>query len=225
MRSFVGAVAFLGLAACPAPPGNVGEGGGTEMTQFFDFEANRVQSWEYINLSDDYGYALLADMSDIVEDVEEGQVFSVTWTTECRSSGSECISGPTHTVKWRSTPGDGVFITELVYADGTSRVFSPPITVAAEEMKPEETVETITGGGTWTSTYHGFEDCPIRMSGSWEGACVRFTVSDGDADPLTNPELTGEIWGIRNYNLVGFQRESDAEVWEMSDYTCVGDEC
>ncbi len=224
MRSFVGAVAFLGLAACP-PSTDPIPAGGTEMTQFFNFKANRVQSWEFVNLSSDYGYALFADMSDVIEEVPEGQVYSVLWEIDCRSSGVECISGPSHTVKWRSTEGQGVFITELVQEDGTSRVFEPPLTIAAEEMNPGEIVETITAGATWTSTYNGFEDCPIRMTGEWDGACVRFTVSDGDADPLTNPELTGDIWGIRNFNLVGFRRESDSDNWEMSSYVCEGDEC
>ncbi len=222
MRTFVGAVAFLGLAACPTPPGPIG-GAGTEMTQFFDFSPARIQHWEFVNLSGEYGYALFADMSDIIEDPDGLQIYSVNWEIDCRS-GVDCISGPSHTVKWRSALGEGVFITEIVRGS-TSQVFEPPLQIAAEEMNIDDSVETITAGGTWTSTYHGFEDCPIRMTGDWENACVRFTVSDGDADPLTNPEVTGEIWGIRNYNLVGFRRESDAENWEMSSYTCDGDDC
>lgn len=223
MRSALALAAVAALSACTpqlTPP----NGGGIDLTQFFTFEMGDVETWEFINSDASLTYQIVAELSDAVEDTPEGQVFAVVWSRVCLSNlDPTCVSEALYTVKWRVDPGDAAYITAVVPAGSMPLPFSPPLKVVSSEMVPGDTITTVTSGYTFTSTYEGFATCPTFMTTSWEDQCIQYTVTDGDQDLETNAGITGTFWVIPAFDFVGFQGETDNQVWEISYYDCEGE--
>jgi hypothetical protein len=218
-----GVVAVAALAGCQ--PKNTFSGSGIDITQFFPFDGDAVQHWEFINRDSAVSYKLVADQSPVIEESPDGQIYAVDWTIECVSADPYCVPGLTKTVKWRVTESRGVFLHGVSDGLGNTTNFTPPIQLAEAEMNTDDTVQTVTNGATFTATYLGYETCPVRWAVDWGDDCIHINLDDGDGNPDTNGLVTGDYWAIIGFNVVAVQSQSDSDVWELSTFDCVGDDC
>jgi hypothetical protein len=228
---FVSLLPFAFAACTPVAGGDI-PSVGEDVTPDFQFRSDAIGHWEYINLDESVSYKLYADQNEGVESSPTGQIFAVNWTKECVAEDPYCIDGVGKTVKWEVDLGKGVFITgKQDAADENGNIapevdYAPPIQLASGDMEPGDTISTVTNGFTFTSTYQGYDTCPVRWStANWGDECVKLSLSDGDVDPVTNEGLVGDYWAILGFNLVAFQGDTDDDIWELNDYKCAGAGC
>jgi hypothetical protein len=194
--------------------------GATDMARFFDYEVDGAESWVYVNRDPAIGATYTARLD---EQAPEDDVVSVDWAIICPTSAA-CVTHSLYTVQWRVDSARGVFLAGLLPAGAERLDDSLDVQLASQRMDPGDSVVTATGGFTFESTFVGFVGCPVVWSRSedWGDDCIRLDLTDGDADPATNRGLVGSYYAIVGYDLVAWQGEEDADVWELSDYSCAG---
>ncbi|MCB9761876.1 MAG: hypothetical protein H6739_18750 [Alphaproteobacteria bacterium] len=97
--------------------------------------------------------------------------------------------------------------------------YDPPIQFVDRKMIVGESVETETGGATWTSTFLAQEDCPNHLlSGDLAPSCYKIGLDDGDGDPMVGQKPAGTWWIATRYTLIYFQLSGDSDKWVLADY-------
>lgn len=111
-------------------------------------------------------------------------------------------------VKWASDD-DGVRVAAVAEGTGDFVTYDPPVALTIDYMGAGDTVETSTGGASWTSTYLGQETVDLAWGVTWEGV-VHVALEGGDAF------FAGEYWLARGYGPA--LMEIDGVLWDLYDY-------
>lgn len=192
---------------------------GEDIPGMFPFDGIRVS--EFLSEDPLIGYKLVGTMSDVVQETPDGRVYTINTVVDCVASDCGQPDGVTvRSVQWRSSISDGVFIHGYGNAQGTLTQFDPPVQLGEREMNSGDSVETITGGFTFTATFEGYDECPVRWQVDWGRTCGKFTLDDGDGIDETNAEIVGTYWAIVQYNVVATQLVGDTSIWELSSWDC-----
>jgi hypothetical protein len=215
---------LLGLAGCGGRPIYEGPWPGTHLADFFTFATGADETWEFASSDPSVPYGLHASLAGSSE-TPEGPALSIRWTRVCLSDRTGCQDGDSHLVQWRVTPHDGVFVAALQPPGGALVDFTPDVQVALDEMDPGDTVETVSIGYTFASTFVGYAGCPGFRSEDWDDDCIELHLSDGDDDPWTNAGLTGTYLMIPRFDFVGYQADNEAAMWGLAAYACTGSGC
>jgi hypothetical protein len=206
---------FLILLCGCAPPGNSLTFGGTNIVDYFPFDGAR--SWEFQN--DDTSITYRLETTLLIEETtkkRQRNVYTLSHTVDCATSDKSCVDGEElRAVRWHSSSSDGVLI-EGYRADGADELFETPIHVSYSSAEVGETIDTVWPDMTWTSTFVGFESCPVQVSTNW--TCAHFRVEqDGDSGGYP---MQGDYWAVNTYNVVGFDLDGEAGRWELRSQDC-----
>ncbi|MDP2311184.1 MAG: hypothetical protein Q8P18_34505 [Pseudomonadota bacterium] len=182
---------------------------GTNLAPFFPTDGER--SAEFINDADDVSWTLLVEKLEPTETIGGAELVTFEWSRE----DTGAVLGA---VKWSSSTSAGVAIHAWAGADGAFVVLDPPVQVADEEMKSGDTLETPIGGATFTSTFVGFEDCPVAWGTDWTG-CAHLTIDDGDGDPMAGPLFAGDYWQVEGYGAAWMQTTGYDGRWDLSHWS------
>lgn len=207
--------ALLLLAGCA---GNGFTFPGTPVWKMFPFDGER--SWGYISTDDAATYHLDTTSSGEAEKIGGANVYTLVTVKDCIGSDPDCVDGdPAFRMSWSSDSVDGVQIWGYADGDGQYVELRPPIQVATAEMARGDTIETVTGGVTWTSTLDGIQECPIRLVAQWdECAAFTLTVDGGPAYPIA-----GTWYATAGNGIAAFQHEEEEQRWEVYDIDCQGE--
>ncbi len=123
-------------------------------------------------------------------------------------------STPVYSVKWSSDNSKGIRIygwTDLT--TGAVTTYDPPIQFAEHQMNVGDSVETTTGGASFTTTFHTAKaDCPNNWSGMWDECMHLEIVADGVSAPFLGNYFIGA-----SYGLAAFQAADASDVWVLDD--------
>lgn len=202
------------LAGCP-PAGNTLTFGGTNLVDYFPFDGAR--SWEFQNSDTSVTYRLEATLM-LEETTEKRQrtIYTISHTSDCATSDKSCVDGEElRAIRWHSSSAEGVLI-EGYRMDGVDEEFESPIKVSYASGLVGEIVETEWADQTWSSTFVGYEACPVQVSSNW--TCAHFRVEqDGEGDGYP---VQGDYWALNTYNVVGFDLDGELGRWELRSQDC-----
>lgn len=202
------------IAALCGCPGGGSQYNGTSMVEYFPFDGGR--DGEFVNNDSTIAYHQLTHKVEPTELAEDGRE---TATFEVSTNDGTLL----YAVRWSTRSNQPVRIEAWADysagADSAFTVFDPPIDVVDAFMRSGDTMETSTGGTTFTGTYVGPEDCPVLWGGlDWED-CAHIRLDDGDGDDSVGPKFAGDYWVVARYGQAWMQLTGDAEAWRLSDYT------
>lgn len=215
----LGCVAF-GLLACAGDDDLRFEG--DDMAKYFPFEGNRT--WTYKADDNTTPYLLIGRSAEESELTADGntRVYTVNFTYQCFGAAEPCLEDldednvPDLTgaaaFSWSMSANSSSGVNVHAF-DGTT--YDPPVRLADRQMSINESVETVSGGTTYTSTYEAQGACPAPY---WRGSppedCVQLVLDDGGAGSA----IAGEFWAIFQFNIVAFTRTADGVAWQLNDY-------
>lgn len=186
---------------------------GTKMDQYFPMDGQRQAT--YTNADATIGYQLMMEKVETAEQVGDRQV----WTYEYYEDQTFSLVAA---VKWSVESGGSAQIHAWAGADGVFTTYDPPIDVTDPSgyMHVGDSVQTSTGGSTWTATYVGNEDCPVLWGPEWED-CVHLSISDGGAavsaaDPASRPFFVGDYWLVTRYMTAWMHNRGYDQKWDLS---------
>ncbi|MDO9280621.1 MAG: hypothetical protein Q7U06_01865 [Pseudomonadota bacterium] len=183
---------------------------GTNLAPFFPTDGDRRA--EFINAaSDEVPWTLIVEKLEPTETIDGVEHVTFEWS---RDDTGELLGA----VKWSSSSADGIAIHAWSGPDGAFVVFNPPVQVADDEMKSGDTVPTQTGGASFTSTFVGFEDCPVAWGDDWTG-CAHLSIDDGDGDPMAGPPFAGDYWLVQRYGIAWMHTTGYAEKWDLAHHS------
>lgn len=183
---------------------------GYSMDDFFPFDGART--WEYVNTDVAVPYKLIATLDNAFEDVDGKKVHTVDYSYECLDpKGKDCPdAGFVRAVRWSSNASSGVLLHSFEDISGRTN-YDPPIALTSSRMVVGDSVETQTGGVTYTSTFDVIvSECPIQWVDTWTG-CPKITLDDGGAEA----PLAGEYYAIGGYNVVAMELTGDTGQWQL----------
>ncbi|MCB9780853.1 MAG: hypothetical protein H6742_19955 [Alphaproteobacteria bacterium] len=196
-------VAGLGLlAGCT-------NGGGTNYNghntyEYFPFDGERY--WKYTNDGDDVDYNLYVEKVGT-----SGSGGSAVHTLEY---SDDTTGDLLYSIDWTSSAANGVQIAGYEIQGGESVTFDPPMQLADFQMAGGESVETTTGGATYTSTMVGIEECPnLWVDEVWECLHFEVVVDSGTAD--TDAPFVGDWWGAGSYGASRFRPTGFDKDWVL----------
>ncbi len=212
MRSLVPVLGSLALSACG---GSSVTYSGYSMSNYFPFDGSS-RTWEFVSTDTTIPHKLVATLATPGTPSADGaMVFEVDYETQCVQADAEgCVDAWVRTLAWSSDGTRGTLLHSLETADGLT-AFDPPIALTDDTMLVGDSVQTTTGGTTWTATFEGLDACPVVWTSEWGNQCIHLTLDDGGL----GSELAGDYWAITQYNLVGFQLADDSGVWQLSNAT------
>lgn len=219
-RGFSVLFAMVGVSAmsgCPQdPPLNTG----SEMEPYFPFDGRR--SWQFIN--EDalaYDYLQLATLSEDFETIDvDGattQAYTLTFVKDCVNDDTGCADGtvdgaPLWAMQISADSLKGVLVHSYSVGDAALTPLDPPLRISPARQVIGGSEETSTDGVDFSSTFTGYEDCPVQRDVRWP-ECVRFDIDGGGA---THP-LVGTFWAITTYGIVSFDLGGSG-LWKGRDW-------
>ena len=211
---------LLVLAACDSPVTY----SGYQMERYFPFDG-AGRTWEFESTDAAVDHRIVATLDTAFETHSDGytRIYSVTYDRDCKEEGGACTDGWIRDVRWSADAVEGVRIWGFETDAGTV-VYDPPIVLAEPEMLADESVETTTGGVTWTATFHGNATCPVLWTAEWEDQCIHITLDDGDGNGSAGEYLAGEYYAITQYNVVAMKLTADTGTWQLDYATYIAAE-
>jgi hypothetical protein len=205
------------LAACDPEPTFKGTG---PLNEYFPYDGERQALYYYAGTASTdsggagIGYNLLVDKLESVEEIDDVEVVTFTYTKVYLDDTTELLGQ----IKWMSD-SDGVRV--YAYAEGLDDfiTFEHPIEVTSNTnyMHTGDSVETQTDGYTFTCTYVGQEDISVQWGLDWEGA-VHFRIDDGDGDDMIGPFFAGDYWLVTRYGPAWMHLTGYEDKWDLADY-------
>lgn len=199
---------LLALTACQQTIGRTG----TKTSEFFPMDGDRQAT--YVSEDETVTASLNVEKIEPSETIDDLEVVTFEYSL---SGDSLTIVGA---VKWSAAAGHGIKI--HAWSEGPAgefTVFDSPILVTNERdyANVGEVVTTTTNGYTFTSTFVGFQDCPVQWGLDWEG-CLHLTIDDGDGDPSAGPFFAGDYWLVTRYGPAWMKLTGNTEKWNLIDY-------
>ena len=219
---------FLLLAFACNDDGNYGYAG-FDMVDHFPLDGQR--DWRYSNSA--YSYNLDVTMADDME-VKDDLIIrtfeyyseangNLLWDTEFSSDTINGVLIHSYTVYSEDGGGGDTGDTGAGGDTGArgpeeSMTFDPPLVLTDDQMVPQETVTTDTGGISWTATFHSQQECPNDwISGENTWRCLYVELSDGDGDDTIGPKIAGHYWIAPRYGMSWFQQSGDSDKWVLGE--------
>jgi len=177
---------------------------GQQIYDYFPLDGEE-RSWSYSQDDDSIDYFLYVEMVGPTRAVDDMKVVPLETT---RSIDKALVS----TTEWSSDSRNGIIIHSFAVGTKPATAFEPPIVFADAEMAADDTVETVTNAGTFTSTFISLEDCPNH----W--------VPGTETDPWTCAHMKlegpglgfeGDYWIAPRYGTALFQRIQDPGKWNL----------
>jgi hypothetical protein len=182
---------------------------GEKLWERFPLEGERL--WEYTNDDANVEYSLsVAKTASVL--VSGKEIVTLTHTAIDPEGGETLL----HELDWSTDADDGIELWSWTDfgADpaGVITTYDPPIRLAAREMNNGDTVETVTGSGTFTGQYLGLGDCPNYWSNdTWECAQITLT-SDVGGEPFT-----GVYWIAMSYGISWMEPVEIGGKWVLAN--------
>jgi hypothetical protein len=196
------------LAGCTSP--NTIAYLGERMDQYFVFDGDR--SWEFISDDTSLPYLMIGDLQEEFVSINEGstRIYTIRYKTDCLGAG-ECDDGA---FIWSlDLSFDSIYgaqIHGITVGSEPATVFDPAVVLTTPYINQGDVFETVSGGVTYTSTFIGFEQCPVQWNVDWP-KCVHFTLDDGGA----GTPLAGDYWANVGFNLVAMDMDMDESFWQL----------
>lgn len=180
---------------------------GYRMHKQFPLDGDR--EWQYLNDADDVENPMRVEKISTPTMKGNTAVYTLEYYNE--ETGDIVRS-----VDWSSDSINGVQIHGYIdyEASGEEVTFDPPILFADDEMAPNASVVTETGGYTFTSTLMYSEPCPNHYVPDWED-CLKMVLDDGDGDDTTGALVAGEYWLVPSYGTAWFRMTPDSNNWRL----------
>jgi hypothetical protein len=216
ISGFFGAVVLSGLAGCPEEPLVTT---GTEMEPYFPFDGRR--SWEFI--ADDtnaFDYIQQARLREDFETVDiDGaptQAYTIDFFVDCVDDDLPCggdarTGDPLRSIQISADSLKGVLIHGYAVGAGEMVSLDPPLKVAPARQVIGGSEESETDGTSFSSTFTGYEDCPVQRDVAWP-ECLRFDIEDGE----TAHPLGGTFWAVTTYGIIAFDMGGSG-LWKLRD--------
>ena len=122
------------------------------------------------------------EYKETTEDEEEISLFKITWSSDSM---------------------DGIVIHGYELAGEDAVIIEPPIQIAEPQGYPENSIETSTNIGDFTTTFQGIEACPNRWVSEdddpWE--CAHLIIEGPAGAPFIGDWWTANTWGVSIFNL------------------------
>jgi hypothetical protein len=196
---------FLLAAVAACSDGNRYDYQGQPMYDYFPLDGSE-RSWSYSQDDESIDYLLYIEMVKPSRTVDDMEVVALEMTHS--DTKPDLVS----TTEWSSDSRNGILIHSYAVGTKAATAFDPPIVFAEDEMAADDTVETVTNAGTFTSTFISLEDCPNH----W--------VPGTDSDPWTCAHIKlegpgigfeGDYWLAPRYGTALFQRIQDPDKWNL----------
>ncbi|MES2640438.1 MAG: hypothetical protein V4850_13175 [Myxococcota bacterium] len=185
---------------------------GTNLASFFPTDGERRA--EYVNAAaGDIPWTLIVEKLEPTETIDGAELVTFEWS---RDDTGELLGA----VKWSSSSAEGIAIHAWSGPDGAFVVFDEPVQVADDAMISGDTLDTPAGGVSFTSTFVGFEDCPVSWGEDFEG-CAHLSIDDGDGDPMTGPLFAGDYWLANEQGPAWMITTGYAEKWDLAYFKWV----
>ncbi len=180
---------------------------GQNIYKYFPLDGER--DWSYANDASDVDWTLYVKLVD--SEIRDGTEVATLSYQEKGDVGE--VGEPLFSLEWSSDSNDGVLIHK--YTDdvtGESTTFSPALIFGEHQMNVGESVETTTGGTTFTSTFVSSATCQTHWSTEdWD--CLHFTLDDGGADlPFSGDWYIATNWGAAQMRFTG-----DTADWVLTE--------
>lgn len=203
-------IAAFALIGCKGS--NVGTQG-VDMLDFFEFEGNLDSEWEFAHEDVLTPYGMRARISNY--EYREGYNFyEVTFSRDCRGQTDNCTEGEMiRKMSWNVYALAGVHLAGF-QTPTSNHVFDPAIVVAEGKMERGDSVQTSTGGGTYTSTVD-FVDCPVNLETFDNCAQLDIDTTDG------TPDVVGSIWAINDYNVIALESADLDGLWQLVGHNVI----
>ncbi len=205
-------VGLVGLVGCDDPDIQFP---GITTWNMFPFEVGRV--WEYRSTDRSLPYELVAELEGSPDVENSVNIYTVSYNQQCVSNdpGCEDLEFERFRLRWSSTSNRGVRVHTLIDRDGTITAFEPPLQVAESRMELDDTIETVTAGRTYTSTFGGLVECETNFSG-WDN-CGSFTIESSSKAP--SPLLGRWLAAVGN-GAATIDFADEEGVWQLADADC-----
>lgn len=205
----VPSVALLcGLLVAAAGCGSEPELLGDQMRVYFPFDGTRT--WSFISTNQSISYKVIATLEPARGQVGSEE-YPIRYTKRCVGNDPSCVDGEwLYTQWWRYS--SGAFMTAFDSPEGNT-FFDPPLQFTTDRMVRTDTVETNTGGATWTVEFVGKEPCPSRWNAASLPDCVRMTASGGTS------AVAMTYFFVPDWMLGGFQWGDSPDTWQIERAT------
>jgi hypothetical protein len=216
------ALLFIAIAAAGCDNNQTLQFDGDDMAKYFPLTGSRT--WTFKADDSTTPYLIVGQTAEESELLEDGRtrVYTVDFTYECFSAAAPCLEdldeddvpdlNGTTAFSWQLSANSTTGVNLHGFAD---RIYDPAVRLADPRMVKGETVESESGGTTFTSTFESQGLCPAPY---WRNEppedCIHLVVEDGGAG---NP-IVGEIWAIYQFNIVAFTLAHDGVAWQLQDY-------
>lgn len=171
---------FFLMFAC-APEGSNTNYSGHNTHEYMPLDG--VRSWQYQNDGAAFDMVVEKTNTNTVDGID-----IITYTYS-KKEPSESLA----TIDWSSDSLNGILVHGYTLTNQGGMEFETPVILADYKMVPGESVETITDGITFTSTFVAMEQCPnnwIDEDNTWD--CLKFEISS-DSSSGSFP-FVGEWW-------------------------------
>jgi hypothetical protein len=204
---------FLTVLALVACGGSTTTYKGTQMSDFFPLDGDVRQAF-YTSEGGANGQDLVITKLLPTENIDGNEVVTLEYGLESDADGSiETVIGA---VKWSNDDGIQIYAWSEG-AGGEFTVYDPPVVVAKSTWLRDDPVETVTGGLTFTSTFVGFENCPVTWGEEWDD-CAHIRLDDGDGDDSVGPMFAGDYWLVTRYGIAWMQNTGTATYWDLKNH-------
>ncbi|MEO0600705.1 MAG: hypothetical protein AAF211_04665 [Myxococcota bacterium] len=180
----------------------------------FPFEQGRV--WEYISTDRSLSYKLVAELEGKPDVENSVNVYTVSYNERCVNNDPDCEDFERFRIRWSSTPGQGVRVHTVIDPQGII-TFEPPLKVADSQMQLDESIDTVSGGRTWTSSFAGLVGCDTNFPAGWD-SCGSFTITNDTVD-VPSPVLGTWLASVGN-GVATIDFADEEGVWRLSDVDC-----
>ena len=121
-------------------------------------------------------------------------------------------------ITWSSDSMDGIVIHGYEISGEEAVLIDPPLQVTVPQGYPDNSIETSTNVGDFTTTFQGIESCPNRWVSEdddpWE--CAHLTIEGPDSAPFIGDWWTANTWAVSIFNLSSGPLSSDQN-WVLTN--------
>ena len=188
---------------------------GFQTHKYFPIDGE-TRHWEYY--SEDTSYLIRVDMlspktssgSTDIATLEYTQVSprKLLWTMQWSSDSADGVQVHGYMLEEGATTGSGDDTGDAGGDTGGSSInaeigtwvsFDPPVQISKYQMAPGESVETTTGGVTYTSTLEEQKKCPNNWVAEDPWDCLVFKVEGDNGAPFVGTWEMATKWGVSRF--------------------------